>query len=134
MQLVGALLAPPLRELEADSAAADPAGHELYLRIMSAAFQALDQMTQDLTLEDLRKLSGIVAEQRRADGFARRAAAARVSAEKRPKSGGAAGGGAASVPPLAQRPEFVQIVEQIYGTRLDGEPSHGANHKPAGEA
>jgi hypothetical protein len=124
LQLVGDLLNSAMAEL-GKRRAKDPVGRGLYLRMLGAVFEALDGMAQGLPLDDLLKLSRVVAEQRRAESLMTRSAAK----PKAFRTKAAQAKQDAAHPTGTLPPQFAQIVERIYGANL----ADDVNAKPETE-
>ena len=133
MQLIGRLLHAAVGNLEKGDGEADAVGRGAYLHIMGQVFETLDGLSQSIPLDDLVKLSKVVAEQRRAELSTRKLeegiASGRLDTGKRSSDGArgvpsGGGHGNAQVPEsedFATRrlpANFAQIVRQIYGTSL----------------
>lgn len=130
MQLVGDLLNAALVDLIGSSRGADRAGRAAYLHIIGQVFEALHGLSQAVPLDDLVKLSKVVAEQRRAEQSARKvesadgstAVAAAGSGVRRvvENHDGARGGeGARAKRRLPAN--FGTVVQEIYGASLAGD-------------
>ncbi len=122
---VGELLRAAMAELEMGSNSGDRVGQGAYLQVMGKAFEVLDGLSQTIEIDDLVKISKIVAEQRRAEMNARKLQLVDESAEadaKRSRAGangtGANGTGAAGIGSRELPESFGDIVRQIYGTTL----------------
>ena len=141
MQLIGRLLHAAVGNLEKGDGEADAVGRGAYLHIMGQVFETLDGLSQSIPLDDLVKLSKVVAEQRRAELSTRKleegVASSRIDTGKR-AGGGARGARSGGLRGNGEVPEgddfatrhlpanFAQIVRQIYGTSLAGDVGSGS--------
>jgi len=141
MQLIGRLLQAAMGNLAKGDGEADAVGRGAYLHIMGQVFEALDGLSQAIPLDDLVKLSKVVAEQRRAELNTRKLeegiASGRIDTG-RPAGGGARGARSDGPRGNGQVPEgddfatrrlpanFAEIVRQIYGTSLAGDVGGGS--------
>lgn len=147
MESIGRLLNAAVGKLEESDGEDDAVGRGVYLHIMGQVFEALDGLSQSIPLDDLVKLSKVVAEQRRAELSTRKLEEG--IAGSRPGTGKRSGGGARGAPSgggrgSAQVPEgddfatrklpvdFAQIVRQIYGTSLTSDVGDGSADRAGG--
>lgn len=118
---VGELLRAAMAQLETGSESGDRVGQGAYLQVMGKAFEVLDGLSQTIKIDDLVKISKIVAEQRRAEMNSRKLQVVDdEAAEANSKRSCAGANGTASVEiENRELPEaFGDIVRQIYGTTL----------------
>ncbi len=117
---VGRLMRAALADLEGVEEVSDRIGQGAYLQVMGRAFEVLDGLSQTIEVDDLVKISKVVAEQRRAE----------LNHRKLQMVGEAADGQANSNGDIESRdlelPEsFGEIVRQIYGTTLAADLNGG---------
>ena len=122
MRLVGDLLHASVGELAEANTQTDRLGRGAYLHILGQVFEALDGLSQAIALDDLVKLSKVVAEQRRAELNSRK-----VELAGRALSAGEAGSGStvaseactaeseASFDSRTLPANFGEVVRRIYG-------------------
>lgn len=132
---VGELLRAAMARLETGSESGDRVGQGAYLQVMGKAFEVLDGLSQTIEIDDLVKISKVVAEQRRAEMNARKlqldADSEAVSSKK--SHAGVNGTGSVGIENRALPEAFGDIVRQIYGTTLaddlNATNSSGSNGK-----
>lgn len=126
MQLVGELLNAALDELIGARNRSDRLGRAAYLHIIGQVFEALDGLSQAIPLDDLVKLSKIVAEQRRVELNTRK-----VDPDARRARNGDRPPPAESEPDEPQTrglpAHFGEIVRQIYGASFAEDVDGGAS-------
>ncbi|MCA9253782.1 MAG: hypothetical protein R3E58_17920 [Phycisphaerae bacterium] len=110
---VGRLMRAALADLEAGAPGGDRVGQGAYLQVMGRAFEVLDGLSQSVDVDDLVKISKVVAEQRRAELNHRKLQMAVDAADAGAHSNGDVG------PRDVELPDsFGEIVRQIYGATL----------------
>ena len=118
---VGRLMRAALADLEEGQPPGDRLGRGAYLQVMGRAFEVLDGLSQTVEVDDLVKISKVVAEQRRAELNHRKLQlAADLTTERtRKTSRSRSTNGESDDPRDIELPEsFGEIVRQIYGTTL----------------
>ena len=122
-QLIERLLDAAFCELLESGGGDDHVGRSLYLHMIAQVFLALDGLSQAVPIDDLVKLSKVVAEQRRAEASSRK-----VEQGVSPAQGDRKRRGIKSRPTDADDfdirrlpPNFGETVRQIYGTSFAGD-------------
>lgn len=110
---VGRLMQAALADLEETHAPADRIGQGAYLQVMGRAFEVLDGLSQTIEVDDLVKISKVIAEQRRAELNHRKLQLVDDAA-----SSHANRNGDAESRDIELSESFGEIVRQIYGTTL----------------
>jgi hypothetical protein len=85
----------------------DVVGHGVYLQVLGRVFELLDSFSATLPVDDLVRLSKIVAEQRRAAASAARASGSRPSARR------------TSACKAADPKAFSALIEELYGVSAE---------------
>jgi hypothetical protein len=115
---VGRLMRAALADLEGEAPVDDRIGRGAYLQVMGRAFEVLDGLSQSVEVDDLVKISKVVAEQRRAELNHRKLQIVGDAAEARSKRSRAGSNSDEGTDDCTLPKSFGKIVRQIYGTTL----------------
>lgn len=119
MRLVGDLLHASVGELTEANSGTDRLGRGAYLHILGQVFEALDGLSQAIPLDDLVKLSKVVAEQRRAELNSRKVELAGRALNAGNHAPGTGASGADETPAdfdsRTLPANFGEVVRRIYG-------------------
>ncbi len=116
---VGRLMRAALADLDTGQPPGDRLGQGAYLQVMGRAFEVLDGLSQTVEVDDLVKISKVVAEQRRAELNHRKLQlAADLTTERTCETSRSADGESGDTETIELPESFGEIVRQIYGTTL----------------
>lgn len=117
---VGRLMRAAMADLETDQPGGDRIGQGAYLQVMGRAFEVLDGLSQTIDVDDLVKISKVIAEQRRAELNHRKLQLEIADEKEAPRSRApqANKNGRAATGDYTLPDSFGEVVRQIYGTTL----------------